>query len=114
MISQKTSKEDLQKLLTVVIDYKEKEKLEKENPIASLAEFKLPLWKRTFDILASGTAILCLSPLLLITALAIRAESNGKIVYKSKRVGSNYRISIFISFVPCIRMLISDCQNIKS
>lgn len=107
MISQKTSKEDLQKLLTVVIDYKEKEKLEKENPIASLAEFKLPLWKRTFDILASGTAILCLSPLLLITALAIRAESNGKIVYKSKRVGSNYRIFDFYKF----RSMYSDADK---
>ena len=92
MISKNTSKDDLQKLFSVIIDFKEKEKARKDNQISSLTEFRLPLWKRTFDILASGSAILCLSPILILTALAIRTESNGKIVYKSKRVGSNYKI----------------------
>lgn len=60
--------------------------------------FHLPLWKRTFDIFFSGMAILFLSPLLLLTALAIRMESKGPIVYKSKRVGSNYLIFDFLKF----------------
>ena len=60
--------------------------------------FKLPWWKRTFDILFSGTAIVCLSPLLIVTALAIRIESKGPIIYKSKRVGSNYDIFDFLKF----------------
>lgn len=60
--------------------------------------FKLPLWKRIFDIAFSGIALLCLSPLLLLTALAIRLESHGPIVYKSKRVGSNYDIFDFLKF----------------
>lgn len=60
--------------------------------------FHLPLWKRTFDIFFAGMAILFLSPLLLITALAIRLESKGPIVYKSKRVGSNYLIFDFLKF----------------
>ncbi|WP_294555442.1 sugar transferase [uncultured Bacteroides sp.] len=60
--------------------------------------FKLPLWKRTFDIFFSGMAILCLSPLLILTALAIRIESKGPIIYKSKRVGSNYQIFDFLKF----------------
>ncbi len=60
--------------------------------------FKLPLWKRTFDIFFSGMAILCLSPLLILTALAIRLESKGPIIYKSKRVGSNYQIFDFLKF----------------
>lgn len=94
---------DLQKLFSVIIDFKEKEKARKDNQISSLTEFRLPLWKRTFDILASGSAILCLSPILILTALAIRTESNGKIVYKSKRVGSNYKIFDFTSSVPCIQ-----------
>lgn len=60
--------------------------------------FKLPLWKRSFDILFSGVAILCLSPLLIATAIAIRLESKGAIIYKSKRVGSNYIIFDFLKF----------------
>ena len=98
MISKKTSKEDMQKLLSVVIDFKEKEKSRKDNPISSLAEFHLPVWKRSFDILVTGSAILCLSPILITTALAILFESRGKVVYKSKRVGSNYKIFDFYKF----------------
>ena len=60
--------------------------------------FKLPLWKIVFDIFFSGMAILCLSPLLIFTALAIRIESKGPIIYKSKRVGSNYQIFDFLKF----------------
>ena len=43
-------------------------------------------------------ALLCLSPLLILTALAIRLESKGPIIYKSKRVGSNYLIFDFLKF----------------
>lgn len=107
MISKNTSKDDLQKLFSVIIDFKEKEKVRKDNQISSLTEFRLPLWKRTFDILASGSAILCLSPILILTALAIRTESNGKIVYKSKRVGSNYKIFDFYKF----RSMYSDADK---
>lgn len=107
MISKNTSKDDLLKLFSVIIDFKEKEKARKDNQISSLTEFRLPLWKRTFDILASGSAILCLSPILILTALAIRIESNGKIVYKSKRVGSNYKIFDFYKF----RSMYSDADK---
>lgn len=60
--------------------------------------FHLPLWKRVFDILFSGMALLFLSPLLIGTAIAIRLESKGPIIYKSKRVGSNYQIFDFLKF----------------
>lgn len=63
-----------------------------------IKQFRLPLWKRLFDIFFSFVAILCLSPILIITAIAIRFESKGNIVYKSKRVGSNYRIFDFLKF----------------
>lgn len=63
-----------------------------------LQTFTLPLWKRCFDLLFSSMALLCLSPLLLATAIAIRCESKGAIVYKSKRVGSNYNIFDFLKF----------------
>jgi len=63
-----------------------------------LVTFKLPLWKRAFDIFFSGAAILCLSPLLLATVIAIRLESKGQVVYKSKRIGTNYKVFDFLKF----------------
>jgi lipopolysaccharide/colanic/teichoic acid biosynthesis glycosyltransferase len=52
----------------------------------------LPWWKRLLDIVVSGTALLLLSPLLLVVGLLIKMDSKGPIVYKSKRVGAKYRI----------------------
>lgn len=63
-----------------------------------LNTFRLPLWKRTFDILFAGTAVIALSPVLIGTAIAIRLESKGKVIYKSQRVGSNYQIFDFLKF----------------
>ncbi len=73
----------------------------KPNSIQShdeLKEFKMPHWKRTFDILVSAFVLLILSPLFGLIALAIRVESKGPVIYKSKRVGSNYRIFDFLKF----------------
>lgn len=64
----------------------------------AIRKFVLPVWKRCFDVLFSAAAIVCLSPFLLITALAIRIESKGPVIYKSKRVGSNYKIFDFLKF----------------
>ena len=44
------------------------------------------------------SALVILSPLLIGTAIAIRLESKGKVIYKSQRVGSNYRIFNFLKF----------------
>lgn len=60
--------------------------------------FHMPLWKRSFDIAASLGALLVLSPLMLIVAAAIKIDSPGPIIYKSKRVGSNYRVFDFLKF----------------
>ncbi|WP_276879854.1 sugar transferase [Bacteroides heparinolyticus] len=60
--------------------------------------FHLPLWKRLFDLFFASLALIVLSPLLIITTLAIRLESKGNIIYKSKRVGTNYNIFDFLKF----------------
>lgn len=60
--------------------------------------FRLPWQKRLFDIVFSLFAITFFSPLLLFIILAIRLESKGPIVYKSKRVGPNYSIFYFLKF----------------
>ena len=73
-----------------------------------ILRFKIPLWKRTFDIIVSIFAIILLSPILLLTALAIKIEDpKGSILYKSKRVGTNYTIFNFLKF----RSMYSDADK---
>lgn len=64
----------------------------------SKREYTIPWDKRLFDIIVSATAMLLLSPVFIITAIAIRLESKGKVYYTSKRVGTGYRIFDFYKF----------------
>jgi lipopolysaccharide/colanic/teichoic acid biosynthesis glycosyltransferase len=57
-----------------------------------------PMSKRVFDILVASVALLLLSPLLLLIALAIKLESRGPIIYNAKRAGRGYRIFNFYKF----------------
>lgn len=54
--------------------------------------------KRGVDIVASASALLVLSPVLLLAALAIRLESSGSVFYVSRRVGRNYRVFRLLKF----------------
>lgn len=94
--------ESPQEAIDSLISFQKRRKQQKIKDLQKRGEniqtFRLPLWKRCFDILFSGTALLGLSPLLIITAIAIRLESKGAIIYKSKRVGSNYQIFDFLKF----------------
>jgi len=51
-----------------------------------------PAWKRGIDIVSTGTAVILLLPVFLLVALLIRLDSKGPVFYKSKRVGSGYKI----------------------
>lgn len=84
-------------------------KLEEENKSKNddTGLFKLPLNIRIFDIVFSLCAVIFLSPLLIIVALLIRLESKGNIIYKSKRVGSNYKVFDFLKF----RSMYSDADK---
>lgn len=63
-----------------------------------ILKFKIPVWKRLFDIVFSLLAIIILSPVFIITAIAIRLESKGPVIFKSQRVGTNYTIFNFLKF----------------
>ncbi|HBY02692.1 MAG TPA: sugar transferase [Rikenellaceae bacterium] len=63
-----------------------------------IGTYEIPIWKRCFDILFSLAAIVILSPILIVVAAMIRIESQGPVIYKSKRVGSNYEIFDFYKF----------------
>ena len=72
-----------------------------------ILKFKIPVWKRVFDIIFSGLAIIVLSPIFIITAIAIKLESPGPILFKSKRVGTNYTIFDFLKF----RSMYTDAEK---
>ena len=64
----------------------------------NILHFKIPIWKRTFDIVFSLIALIILSPVFIITAIAIKLESKGPVMFKSKRVGTNYTVFDFLKF----------------
>lgn len=64
----------------------------------SFPKFATPLTKRAFDIAFSITAIITLSPFLLLVAAIISIESKGTVLYTSKRVGSGYTLFDFYKF----------------
>ena len=106
IISDKRNDTELIRILDFAIKYNERIKSTSLRS-KELESFKMPLWKRTFDIVCSLAAIIILSPLLIVTWLAIRLESKGDAVYRSKRVGSNYQIFDFYKF----RSMYSDADK---
>lgn len=73
----------------------------------TVLQFKIPLWKRLFDIVFSSLAIIILSPVMILTAIAIKLESPGPAMFKSKRVGTNYQIFDFLKF----RSMYTDAEK---
>ncbi|MEA4810536.1 hypothetical protein SDC9_31103 [bioreactor metagenome] len=106
IISDKRNDTELIRILDFAIKYNERINSTSLRS-KELESFKMPLWKRTFDIACSLAAIIILSPLLILTWLAIRLESKGDAVYRSKRVGSNYQIFDFYKF----RSMYSDADK---
>jgi exopolysaccharide biosynthesis polyprenyl glycosylphosphotransferase len=54
--------------------------------------------KRAFDLLASATALVLLSPVLIAIAIAIRRDSAGPVFFKQRRVGLSGREFDFFKF----------------
>jgi lipopolysaccharide/colanic/teichoic acid biosynthesis glycosyltransferase len=46
-----------------------------------------PLWKRALDILGGGTAMVLLSPVMMVVALMIKMVSKGPVLFRQERVG---------------------------
>lgn len=60
--------------------------------------YKMPLSKRMFDVIFSALILLLLSPVLIIIGLVVSIESKGPMIYRSKRVGTGYKIFDFYKF----------------
>lgn len=65
--------------------------------------------KRLLDIVFSSCALLALSPVFLITALAIRLESRGPIFFSQKRVGTGGKEFPFFKF----RSMVVNAEELK-
>ncbi len=54
--------------------------------------------KRIFDVVFSSLALLALSPVMLIAAIAIRLESKGPVIFRQKRFGFNNEVIDVLKF----------------
>jgi exopolysaccharide biosynthesis polyprenyl glycosylphosphotransferase len=66
--------------------------------------------KRVIDILASATALLLLSPLMIVVALIVKFTSRGPILFKQLRVGRNARPFNMLKF----RSMIANAEELKA
>jgi lipopolysaccharide/colanic/teichoic acid biosynthesis glycosyltransferase len=66
--------------------------------------------KRLFDLLVSSIALVILSPVFLITALAIKLDSPGPVFYRSTRLGHRARPFTFLKF----RSMAADAELRKT
>ena len=74
----------------------------KEKPVYSFV-------KRAFDFGASLVGLVCLSPVLLVTAAAIKLESEGPIIFSQDRVGLNGKKFKMYK----LRSMVSNAEELK-
>lgn len=68
---------------------------------------KINYGKRIFDILIAASLLLALSPLFLFIIIAIKLESKGPAIYKSKRAGRGFKVFNFFKF----RTMVADAEK---
>lgn len=90
-----TNGADMIKRAEFIIGQQEKPQYEHPN---SYRWKGIPFWKRSMDVVLSLIAIILLSPLFIIVAIAIRLESKGKVFYAAKRVGTGFKTFPFYKF----------------
>jgi polysaccharide biosynthesis protein PslA len=84
------------------------------NPVISIGEAPLKGWqvanKACFDFIVAAIAIVILSPLLALLALAIRLDSQGPILFRQPRLGFNNRMFICYKF----RTMYADMTDVMA
>ena len=63
--------------------------------------------KRVFDVVAALVLITVAAPVMLVTAIAIKLESRGKVFYRQRRVGANNKVFDVIKF----RSMVDDAEK---
>jgi polysaccharide biosynthesis protein PslA len=84
------------------------------NPVISIGQAPLKGWqvatKACFDFVVGAIAIVILSPLLALLALAIRLDSQGPILFRQPRLGFNNRMFICYKF----RTMYADMTDVMA
>jgi len=78
-------------------------------PLADLFVRPIPAWKRTLDIVGAGFGLVLLSPVLLLTAAAIKWTSPGPILFFQDRTGHGGRRFRMVKF----RSMVTDAEARK-
>jgi exopolysaccharide biosynthesis polyprenyl glycosylphosphotransferase len=65
------------------------------------------MFKRGFDVVFSLLALVMISPILLLIAVAIRLDSPGPVLYSSERIGKKGRVFLCTKF----RTMVSDAEK---
>jgi exopolysaccharide biosynthesis polyprenyl glycosylphosphotransferase len=80
-------------------------------PLIDIMPELMPEWekkiKRIFDILVSLIILILASPILIITAIAIKIDSKGPVFFKQERMGQNGKIFNILKF----RSMINDAEK---
>ena len=66
-----------------------------------------PLLKRSFDVVVASIVLVALSPLLVLTALLVKATSTGPVLFKQPRVGRSRRVFGMLKF----RTMVADAEQ---
>jgi len=91
-----------------------KDKLPYQNRLVSemnaFKPYQPTFLKRTFDLVTASIGLIIFSPILLISAIAIRFESKGSVFYTSKRVGAGFKV---FNFYKLRSMYITPDKRLK-
>ena len=66
--------------------------------LQTLLSEPVPRWKRMMDLTGATAALVLLSPVMVLTALAVRLTSPGPVLFTQPRVGKDGRVFIFWKF----------------
>jgi polysaccharide biosynthesis protein PslA len=84
------------------------------NPVISIGEEPLKDWraakKACFDYVVGAAALIILSPLLALLALAVRLDSKGPILFRQPRLGFNNRMFVCYKF----RTMYADMTDVMA
>jgi lipopolysaccharide/colanic/teichoic acid biosynthesis glycosyltransferase len=78
-------------------------------PMEPLFVQSTPVGKRAFDLAAAATALILLSPLLAMVALAVKFTSAGPVLFRQRRVGRGGRLFVMYKF----RSMVADAESQK-
>jgi lipopolysaccharide/colanic/teichoic acid biosynthesis glycosyltransferase len=82
-------------------------------PILDAARGEIPAWgdstiRRMVDLLVAAVALMVLSPLLVLVAALVKAESRGPVIYAQERIGKHDRPFRILKF----RSMVADAERV--